>query len=119
MAKGGPIRTHHTDTVDKDWSGPSAETKLDAEAKDLRQAHAWADPGDDEDKKGTYKFIHHEVTRNGDVGPANVKACISGIGILNGARGGSDIPKSDREGVYRHLAAHLRDAGKEPPELEK
>ena len=50
MARGGPIRTHHTDTVDKDWSGPSAETKLDAEARDLRQAHAWADPSDDEDK---------------------------------------------------------------------
>ena len=58
------------------------------------------------------------VGRTHRVGPANVKACISGIGILNGGRGGADIPAADREGVYRHLAMHLRDAGREPPELE-
>ena len=117
MASGGPIRSHHTDTVDKDWSGPRAETKLDAQPKNLRAAHAWAERGED-DRKGTYKFVHHEVKRDGTVGPANVKACVSGIGVLNGARGGADIPASDREGVYRHLATHLRDAGKEPPELD-
>ena len=119
---GGPIRAHHTGTVDKDWSGPGAETKLDQEAEDLREAHAWADRGaergEDDDRKGTYKFIHHEVGRDGSVGAANVKACVSGIGVLNGARGGADIPASDRDGVYRHLAAHLRDAGREPPELD-
>jgi hypothetical protein len=118
MAKGGPIRSHHTDTVDKDWSGPSAESRLESERSELREAHAWAEPGEDDDRKATYKFIHHEVGRDGEVGPANVKACISGIGVLNGARGGSDIPDADREGVYRHLATHLRDAGKEPAELK-
>ena len=28
-------------------------------------------------------------------------------------------PKSDRERIYRHLAAHLKDAGRDPPELRK
>jgi hypothetical protein len=95
------------------------ETKLgDAPAKVLRKAHAWVDPEGDPDAKGSYKFIHHEVGRGGDVGPANVKACTSGIGILNGARGGADVPTAHRKGIYSHLARHLRDAGKEPADLK-
>ena len=119
MAKRGPIPPHHTDTVDKDWSGPSAETRLEGERRDLREAHAWADPGEDDDRKASYKFIHHEVGRGGTVGAANVKACVSAIGVLNGARGGADIAARDRAGVYRHLATHLRDADREPPELKR
>jgi hypothetical protein len=38
--------------------------------------------------------------------------------ILNGARGGTDIPSQHREGVYNHLAKHLRDAGEDPAELK-
>jgi hypothetical protein len=45
-------------------------------------------------------------------------ACSSGIAILNGGRTGTTIPSADREGVYRHLAAHLKDAGKDAPELK-
>lgn len=30
----------------------------------------------------------------------------------------ADTPDADREGVWRHLAAHLRDADREPPELQ-
>jgi len=37
---------------------------------------------------------------------------------LLGARGGVDIPTSDRRAVYRHLAAHYEDFDKEPPEME-
>lgn len=94
------------------------ETQLgDAPPKTLRKAYAWVDPDGDPGAKSSYKFIHHEVKAGGDVGPANVKACTSGIGVLNGGRGGADIPKSDRQGIYRHLARHLRDAGDEPPDL--
>jgi hypothetical protein len=39
-----------------------------------------------------------------------------GIARLNDAKGG--IPDADRKGVYEHLAAHLRDADAEPPELK-
>ncbi|GIV81717.1 MAG: hypothetical protein KatS3mg051_1071 [Anaerolineae bacterium] len=45
-----------------------------------------------------------------------MQACRTGIAVLNGARGGTTIPESDRRGVYEHLARHLRDAGLEPPE---
>ena len=116
---GGPIRSHSTETSGKSWTGSRMETKLgDAPAKVLRRAYAWADPDGDPDTKGSYKFIHHEVSADHEVGPANVKACTSGIGILNGGRGGTSIPSSDRKGVYNHLAKHLRDAGEDPASLK-
>ncbi|WP_200853980.1 hypothetical protein, partial [Klebsiella pneumoniae] len=83
-----------------------------------RRAYAWRDPDADPSTKSAYKFIHHEVSEDGEPGPANLTACSAGIAVLNGGRGGADIPDSDREGVWRHLAAHLRDAGREPPELQ-
>ena len=41
-----------------------------------------------------------------------------GIGVLNGGRGGTTIPDADRQGVWNHLAKHLRDADLTPPELK-
>jgi hypothetical protein len=60
--------------------------------------------------------MHHELDDNGVVGAANIRACVSGITTLNGARG--TIPDSDRQSVYNHLAAHIRDSGSEPPEMK-
>ncbi len=116
---GGPIRSHSTETSTKSWAGPRMETKLgDASAKVLRQVYAWVDPDGDPETKAAYKFIHHEVGAGGKPGPANVKACTSGIGILNGARGGADVPSAHRKGIHSHLARHLRDAGEEPAPLK-
>ena len=115
----GPIRSHTTDTSTGPWSGPGAQKKLaDAKPAVLRRAYAWLDCDADPSTKTAYRFIHHEIGAGGDVAAANVKACTSGIGILNGGRGGTDIPDGDRAGVHRHLAKHLRDAGKEPPALK-
>jgi hypothetical protein len=36
--------------------------------------------------------------------------------VVNGARGGVDIPEKDRRKVYEHLAAHYTEFGEEPPE---
>jgi hypothetical protein len=55
--------------------------------------------------------------KDGKVGAANIRACSGAIGVLNGGRGGANIPKADREQVYRHLQKHIKDAGKEAPEL--
>jgi uncharacterized protein len=119
MPSGGPIRSHSTETSSTMWSGPSAETRLrDAPARTVRKAYAWVDPEGDPESKGSYKFIHHEVRSGGAVGPANVRACRSGIGVLNGARGGAKVPAADRKGIYNHLARHLRDAGEEPAPLK-
>lgn len=51
-------------------------------------------------------------------GAANVKACQSVIAILNGGMGGADIPDGDRQGVYDHVAEHIRDSGATPAELK-
>jgi len=51
------------------------------------------------------------------VGAANVRACIAVIGVLNGARGGANIPDADRKGVWNHVAPHIRAADMEPAEL--
>jgi hypothetical protein len=85
----------------------------DARPSDLRSVYAWVDPDGDPEAKSSYKFPHH----HGVSGPANIRACLAGIAALNGGRGGADIPEADRKAVYNHLAAHLRDADREPPEL--
>lgn len=113
------IAAHHTGTSDAAWDGPAAEArlKLDQDEAYYDKAFAWKDSAGDLTKKGSYKFIHHEVSGDGAIGAANVKACQAGIGVLNGARGGTKIPAHDRHGVYVHLAAHLKDAKVEPPPL--
>jgi len=114
------IPVHHTAVSDASWDGPKNEANLknDGDAAYYRKAYAWVDPEKDPDTKAAYKFIHHEVSSDGKIGAANIRACITGIAVLNGARGGTKIPKADRKGVYNHLAAHLRDADIEPPELK-
>ena len=117
----GAMAVHHTDTSTGEWDGPANQARLknDGDEAYYRKAYAWQDPDADPNTKAAYKFIHHEVDGEGNIGPANLRACSSGIGILNGGRGGADIPDADRPGVYRHLAAHIKDAGEEAPELER
>ncbi len=113
------ISSHETGTSDAAWDGPANEANLsnDDGADVYREAYAWVDPEGDPDVKNSYKFIHHFVSDAGAVGDASTTACSTGIGVLNGGRGGADIPDGDRQGVYNHLAKHLRDAEMEPPEL--
>jgi hypothetical protein len=113
------VGVHHTKTDTGAWDAGAAKKnlKMDASASYYKSAHAWFESGADLTLKGSYKFIHHFVSSDGDVGAASTRACSNGIGILNGGRGGADIPDADRKGVHAHLAAHLKDAGAEPPEL--
>jgi HK97 family phage prohead protease len=119
LALRAAIASHSTGTDDGSWDGPAAKANLsnDAGASTLRRAFAWVDPEGDAETKAAYKFIHHNVDADGNVGAANVTGCRTGIGVLNGGRGGTTIPADDKQGVYNHLAKHIRDAGDEPPEL--
>jgi 2'-5' RNA ligase len=115
----GAVGTHDTATTDGDWDGPANEKRLDGPltADKARAAYAWYDGSaltDGEMPKSAAKFIHHEIGEDGAVGAANLTACSATIAALHGARGGANIPEADRRGVYDHVAAHLRDAGKEP-----
>lgn len=109
------IPTHETETATRSWDGAKTVATLpeDARPSQLRTVFAWVDPDGDPEAKSSYQFPHH----HGVGGPANIRACLAGIAKLNGARGGADIPDGDREAVYKHLSAHLRDADREPPEL--
>lgn len=111
------IPSHSTPTSDAAWDGPANEAKIpnDAGAAVLRRMFAWVDPDGDPDAKASYKFIHHEW----DDGPgaANMQACMTGISVLNGARGGTTIPEADMLGVHVHLARHMRDGDRTPPEM--
>lgn len=107
------IRPHETDVEVKAWNPAQVVADLaDGQVADLRAVHAWVDPSGDPEMKSSYRFPHH----HGPGGPANVRACVAAIAALNSGRSG--IPDADVKGVYEHLAAHLRDADREPPELK-
>jgi hypothetical protein len=114
------FRAHETATTDAAWDGPANTTRVrsDEGAGYYARIYAWQDPDGEEGVKGTYRFIHHMVGSGGEPGAANIRACQTGIGVLNGGRGGTTIPDGDRQGVWTHLAGHLRDADLEPPELK-
>lgn len=116
------IASHSTATSTGPWDGPANEGRLATPmpVATARHFYAWMANGAVQDgmcRKVDLKFGHHEVGSNGQPGAANLTACSAGIGALNGARGGTTIPSADRQGVYNHLAKHLRDAGREPPPL--
>ena len=119
----GPVGTHDTATSEGPWDGPENESRLPSPLTlaQARAAYAWTDDARIEDgelPKDAARFIHHEVSADGSAGAASLTACSTGIGVLNGARGGTTVPASDLQGVYDHLAAHLRDADREPPPLQ-
>ena len=93
---------------DTSWNYREADYEVDQ----LRRACAWYD-SEKPDVKASYKLPHHQP--DGRVVWRGVAAAMA---ALLGARGGVDIPSSDRGGVYNHLVKHYRQFGKEPPEFE-
>ena len=113
------IPPHKTSTSAKSWDGPANKKRLrEGEvAGYYRKAYAFQKAGASGHNKSDFSYIHHEVGGDGHVGSANLKACQSSIGVLNGGRAGTILKGGDRKGVYNHVAAHLRDAGKDPSPL--
>lgn len=97
---------------DATWDGPKTMAALDG-ADELRMACAWVDAEGDPDVKGSYKLPHH--TTDGKVVWAGVAASMA---ALMGSRGGVDIPEADRQGVFRHLAGHYEQFGKDAPDFK-
>ena len=114
--------SHDSETSEGAWDGPANEKNVRVDEADsyYKQIYAWKDPDGEAGKKGTYSFIHHEVDAEGEPGSANMKACASAIGIMNGGRGvdvAATVWAKDRAGIHKHLAAHMMDAEMEAPEL--
>lgn len=114
------IGRHKTSTADGSWDGPGNVARLrnDESASYYRKMFAWVDPDGDPTTKAAYKFPNHFVDGDGNIGAASIKGCQAGIAVLNGAMGGAKVPSADRQGIYNHLAGHLRDADVEPAELK-
>lgn len=117
-----PFRKTATDDEAK-FEGGEFEKLITGSAAEIerkmREYSAWEDAAVDSPKpKNAFKFGHHLVGADGNVGAASVGACRNVIQVLNGARGGTKIPSSDRQGVYDHAAKHLRDAGVDPAPLK-
>lgn len=111
---GRPVAPHECETTSRSWDGAKTAAALgdDLRPSELRSVFAWQDAGADPELKSSYKMAHH----HGVGGPANVRACLMGIARLNDGKSG--VPDGDRQAVYDHLAAHLRDADVEAPELK-
>ena len=114
IAKRG-IASHLTAWVEDAWDASLMRGRIKADAAELRQAYAWVDSDGDPENRSSYKFLHHQIDRNGKARAANIRAVTSALASLNSSR--STIPEDDRRSVYNHLARHLREAGRKPSEL--
>lgn len=107
----GAIPFHSYPLADKDTPWDAGPEIKGATPEELMKMCAWYDEANP-DLRGSYKLPHH--LRNGYKtvwrGVANAMARLM--------QANTDIPESDRPGVYRHLARHYREFDEEPPELK-
>ena len=124
----GAIPPHQTPKApeDREWDADAAVQRIRKWAssdgsgdkdkidwKKYRQAFAWYNAQDPENF-GSYKLPHHDVIDGKLV--VVWRGVAAAMAALRGARGGVDIPRSDYDAVYRHLARHYRQFDKELPE---
>lgn len=111
----GGLDPHDTQVVSRSWDAVWAVKGVpgDARPSELRSVFAWCDPAGDPELKASYRLPHH----HGVGGPANLRAVVAGIALLNNPDNTLGIPEKDREAVYKHLAAHMGDADLEAPEF--
>jgi hypothetical protein len=105
--------------ADREWDGDAAEKRVrkwahadDEPNQKYRDAHVWYD-ADNKDNFTAYKLLICDVVTGNLV--AVPRAVMSAGGILQGARGGVDIPKSDVDRVKSHLAKYYRKMDRTPP----
>jgi hypothetical protein len=96
--------------MDEKWDGPAEVAKADVTA--LKLMCTWF--GGAGDKKEDFKLPHHKAEGGHSVVWAGVRAAMAAVA---GARGGVQIPDSDKAGVRSHLARHYAEFGKEPPKM--
>jgi hypothetical protein len=120
-AMGRVVPTHKTgvDTT-KPWDGPMNKTHIKSPSTSayFDKIYAYQRPNTVGDMKAHYSFIHHFVGADGTPGEASFAALSSAIATLNGGRAGTVLRGAARQGVYRHLASHYKDAGRPAPELK-
>jgi hypothetical protein len=104
---------------DREWDGAAAEKRIRewAGAEDgpnarYRDAHVWYD-SDSKDNFTAYKLLIADVI-DGKV-RAVPRAVMAAGNVMQGSRGGADLPKQDIDRVKSHLAKYYKKMGDEAP----
>jgi hypothetical protein len=104
---------------DRKWDGDAAETRVRAWAgaeerpnERYRDAHVWYD-ADNKDEYGAYKLLIADVI-DGRLS-AVPRAIMAAAGVVQGARGGVDLPERDIDRVRSHLAKYYAKMGDTAP----
>ncbi len=104
---------------DRDWDGDEANKRLRrwAGAQDepndrYRKAFVWYEPDDADNFKG-YKFQIADVVD--DKLKAVPRAIFNAAAVMQGARGGANLPKGDIGDGRKHLARYYDKLGETPP----
>ncbi len=101
------------------WNGGAAEKRVRAWAgaqggpnPRYRKAHLWYDAAN-KDNFTSYKLLIADVI-DGEL-VAVPRGIIAAAGIVDGARGGLDVPHADLPRLRRHLGRYYTKMGQEPP----
>jgi hypothetical protein len=104
---------------DRPWDGDAADKRVRewADATDepdarYRDAHVWYD-ADNKDEFGAYKLLIADVIDGRLM--AIPRAVMAAGNVMQGARGGVKLPKSDIERVKSHLAKYYDKMGDTAP----
>ncbi|MGH1562753.1 hypothetical protein [Mumia sp. DW29H23] len=104
---------------DREWDGAAAEKRVrtwagaeDGPNAKYRDAHLWYD-GDAPDNFTSYKLLVADVV-DGRL-RAVPRGIIAAAGVLDGARGGVDIPSDEADRAKAHLAHYYEKMGDQPP----
>ena len=105
-----PYADHGIADPDTAWDGPEEVKACGEDLKKLKAICAWFD-SENADVKSAYKLPHHRAS--------DLKAVWNGVkaaaAVLQGGRGGVEIPSGDIPAVKAHIASHYKQFGKTPP----
>lgn len=97
------------------WDADAQNAILEAGGWDLyRRAHLWTDPERAEVKDGHKLAI--ALLIDGRL-HAVWNGIVAAMSVINGGRGGVDVPEADRERIYRQIVRYYEKFGKTPPPL--
>jgi hypothetical protein len=104
---------------DREWDGGAAEKRVrewakatDEPNKDYRDAHVWYD-AEKKDNYTAYKLLIADVV-NGKL-VAVPRGVMAAGAVMQGSRGGVDVPKGDIDRIKSHLAKYYRKMDDTPP----
>lgn len=104
---------------DREWDGDAAEKRVrqftdaeDGPTPGYRDAHVWYD-GDQPDNFGSYKLLIADVVDGRLM--AVPRGIMTAGNVMQGSRGGVDLPTDEVDRVKSHLAKYYSKMGDEPP----